>query len=110
MKNWKGNIGLMACVFLFVLGNLFSGSQSDPEEKVVIVCFLEGKAWNLEPEEKERRMDAPDQERCEFYHRYNILVLSFLCIKPKNQITASSEDLQAVFSPWSFQGRVAGIS
>jgi len=58
MKNWKGNIGLMACVFLFVLGNLFSGSQSDPEGKVAIVCFLEGKAWILEPEEKERRMDG----------------------------------------------------
>ena len=48
MKNWKGNIGLMACAFLFVLGNLFSGSQSDPE----------GKAWILEPEEKERRMNG----------------------------------------------------
>jgi len=54
MKNWKGNIGLMVCVFLFVLGNLFSGSLSEPEGKVVIVCFLEGKAWVSESGEKER--------------------------------------------------------
>lgn len=54
MKKWKRDIGLWSCVFLFALGNLFFGSQSDPEEKVAIVCFLEGKAWLLETEGKKR--------------------------------------------------------
>lgn len=54
MKNWKRNIGLTILSFLFVLVNLFSGVSSDSDEKVAIVCFLEGKACILETEGKKR--------------------------------------------------------
>ena len=54
MKKWKRNVGLVAFIVLFILGNFSLGISSDSDEKVAIVCFLEGKAWILEPGEKER--------------------------------------------------------
>ena len=45
MKNRKRTKGLIIFVFLVVLGNLSLGMTSNPEEKVAIVCFLDGKAW-----------------------------------------------------------------
>lgn len=54
MKKWGRNMGLVAFIFLFILGCLSLGYSSDTEEKVAIVCFLEGKAWITEPGERER--------------------------------------------------------
>ena len=54
MNSWIRNMGLAAFIFLFILGFLSSGYSSDTEEKVAIVCFLEGKTWFTEPGERER--------------------------------------------------------
>jgi len=54
MKKQKRNLGLTVFIFLFILGNFSFGMSSDSDEKVAIVCFLEGKAWILEPGEEER--------------------------------------------------------
>lgn len=54
MKKWGRNMGLVAIIFLFILGCLSPGYSSDTEEKVAIVCFSEGKAWLTEPGERER--------------------------------------------------------
>ena len=54
MKKWGRNIVLVAFIFFFILGCLSLGYSSDTEEKVAIVCFLEGKAWITEPGERER--------------------------------------------------------
>lgn len=54
MKQRKKDIVLIGFVFLLVFGNLFSGPLSNPEEKIAIVCFLEGKAWVSESDKKER--------------------------------------------------------
>ena len=54
MKKRKRNFGLMVFIFLFILGNFSLGMFSDSNEKVAIVCFLEGKAWILEPDTEER--------------------------------------------------------
>jgi hypothetical protein len=52
MKNWGRNTGLAAFILLFILGCISWGYSSDTEEKVAIVCFLEGKAWLTEPGEQ----------------------------------------------------------
>ena len=54
MKKWGRNMGLVAIIFLFIMGCLSLGYSSDTEEKVAIVCFSEGKAWLTELGEKER--------------------------------------------------------
>lgn len=54
MKNLKRNLGFMTFILLVVLGNLSFGASSDSEEKVAVVCFLEGKAWVSDPAQKER--------------------------------------------------------
>ena len=54
MKKRKRNLGLTVFIFLFILGNFSFGMSSGSDEKVAIVCFLEGKAWIVEPGEEER--------------------------------------------------------
>jgi hypothetical protein len=49
MKSWGRSRGLIAFIILFILGCLYLGYSSDTEEKVAIVCFLDGKAWVIEP-------------------------------------------------------------
>ena len=51
MKSWGRNMGLVAFIFLFILGCLSLGYSSDTEGNVAVVCFLEGKAWLTEPGE-----------------------------------------------------------
>jgi hypothetical protein len=54
MKKRGRYLGLTVFILLLALGNFSLGISSDSDEKVAIVCFLEGKAWLLEPGEKER--------------------------------------------------------
>ncbi len=54
MKSWGRNRGLVAFIFLLILGYLSLGYSSDTEGNVAIVCFLEGKAWLTEPGEGKR--------------------------------------------------------
>jgi hypothetical protein len=54
MKDGKKIGQLIAFIFLFIMANLFLSAAYEAEEKVAIVCFLEGKAWILESGDKER--------------------------------------------------------
>jgi hypothetical protein len=54
MKDGKKIGQLIAFILLFIMVNIFSGAPSGSDEKVAIVCFLEGKAWVLYSGDKER--------------------------------------------------------
>jgi hypothetical protein len=55
------NLGLIVFIFLFILGNVSFGMPSYSDEKVAIVCFLEGNAGILESNgKKQRKIDLFD--------------------------------------------------
>ena len=54
MERRERKIGLIVFIILSILANFSLGMSSDLDEKVAIVCFLEGKAWIVEPGQKER--------------------------------------------------------
>lgn len=54
MKNWKRILGLLAFILPLIFGYLSVDALSQSEKNVAVVCFLEGKAWSLEPGKKER--------------------------------------------------------
>jgi len=55
MKKPNTTLVLLFLLSSGILLSLFAGSQSRPEEKTAIVCFITGKAWVLEPGAKELR-------------------------------------------------------
>jgi len=55
MKDIQRKVLVISAFFLFVSGILLSAFPPDTKTKVAIVCFLEGKAWQLESGGKERK-------------------------------------------------------
>jgi hypothetical protein len=54
MIRTERKIGLIVFIILSILANFSLVMSSDSDEKVAIVCFLEGKVWIVEPDEEER--------------------------------------------------------